>query len=587
MRSRSRARRWWRSRQHNHHVSSHVEQIKEKLGIVDVVGSYVQLEKAGANFKAKCPFHNEKSPSFFVSPTRNTYYCFGCGAKGDIISFVQEFEGLDFIGALRILAKRAGVELVRENPQVRTERERMYLAMEHATLFYQRQLQGNPAALEYLKKRGLSEESVKEWRLGYAPNDWRALSAYMAGKKFSVAEIEKVGLAKRSEKNPNEAYDRFRGRVMFPIMDGSGRVVAFSGRQFESDGTEAKYLNSPETPLFEKSHILYGYDRAKLDIRRKGFAILVEGQMDLLMSHQVGWTNAVATSGTALTADHIVILRRLADKLVIAYDGDAAGQGAAARGWQLALAQGFEVSIAVLPDGKDPADLALQDPAAYGKVIESARHIVDVELDRIMKGVADDRERAKAIEKELLPYVATVESLAETAHFVGKIAHRSGIKEDIVWDIVRNLRSKSPKGDSSQGSGIGKPKRSRRESLARSLLGIVYWIERQNKGLDIRVRAGSIIGNAEFAALDAAMEPFRDELMFEAEASNHDESTLASYADELASGIREEALRDEFAEAMRKLQDAERDKDSDAAHKLLKRCQEITEELSNLKKRYV
>ena len=207
-------------------MSSHVEQIKEKLGIADVIGTYLPLEKAGANLKAKCPFHNEKSASFFVSPDRNSYYCFGCGAKGDIFTFVQEFEGLDFIGALRVLAKRAGVELTRENPTVRTEREKLYLACEYATLFYERQLKNRSDVQEYLRGRGLSDESIKTWRVGYAPSDWQTLSDYLKSKNISEITIKNAGLSKEAENSSAggsaRSYDRFRGRVMFPISDPSG-----------------------------------------------------------------------------------------------------------------------------------------------------------------------------------------------------------------------------------------------------------------------------------------------------------------------------------------------------------------------------
>lgn len=571
-------------------MSSHVEQIKSKLGIVDVVGSYVELEKAGMNFKAKCPFHNEKSPSFFVSPARNSYYCFGCGAKGDIFSFVQEFEGLDFVGALRVLAKRAGVELTRENPTIRTERERQYLAMEHATLFYQRQLQNNKQALEYLKKRGLTDETIKEWRLGFSLVDWRTLFTYLTTKKLSVQDMEKVGLVKKSEKSDGSYYDRFRGRIMFPIFDSSGRVVAFSGRQFLDDGTQAKYLNSPETPLFEKSKILYGFDRAKLNIRRQDYSLLVEGQMDLLMSHQAGFSNAVASSGTALTTEHLEIMRRLSNKIVIAYDGDDAGGAAAARGWQLALALGMDIKIATLPAGKDPADLILENPQHFSDAIKNARHIIEVELERIMKSDLEEREKKIKIEKELLPLVADVQSLAEQSHFISDIAYKSGIKEDIVWDIVR----KAGKG-SLYKSGVAqpafKPARKallRKEGLARLIFGLIFWQERNPgtvaSGLDIRQKIGIILGTETVAQFERSFDSTKDDLIFEAEAYYADSEHIAKHAEELILNLKEELLREEFSETMRKLHVAERERDNEKTLALLKRCQDLSLELRNLTK---
>jgi DNA primase len=576
-------------------MSSHVEQIKNKLGIVDVIGSYIELEKAGANYKAKCPFHNEKSPSFFVSPARNSYYCFGCAAKGDIFTFVQEFEGLDFVGALRVLAKRAGIELKRENPTVRTERERLYLTMEHATLFYQRQLQNNPEALAYLKKRGLTDETIKEWRLGFSSVDWRTLFAYLTSKKVSSMDMEKVGLIKKPARPDDSGrsggsekyYDRFRGRIMFPIFDSSGRVVAFSGRQFLDDGTQAKYLNSPETPLFEKSKILYGFDRAKLNIRKQNFSLLVEGQMDLLMSHQTGFTNAVASSGTALTTEHLEILRRLSNKIVIAYDGDDAGGAAATRGWQLALNLGMDVKIASLPEGKDPADVALENKAQFEEAIKHARHIIDVELDKLLKAKIEERERKIRIEKELLPMVASLESLAEKSHFISEISYKAGMKEDILWDIVRKAsKSSLYQAGVKPDSTVEKQAKIRKDGLARMLFGLMFWFDQtktaETSALDIRQKIGTIIDTDTVARFERSYEPFKDDLIFEAEAYHAESKDISRHIDELIRSFKEELLREEFSETMYKLQVAERDKDDTKTLELLKRCQELSLELRSL-----
>lgn len=567
-------------------MSSHVEQIKEKLGIADVVGSYLTLEKAGANFKAKCPFHNEKSPSFFISPVRGSYYCFGCGAKGDVISFVQEFEGLDFMGALRVLAKRAGIELRRESTAVRTERERLYLVMEHATLYFQRALATRKDVKDYLAKRGLTDATVREWRLGFAPLEWRALSGYLKTKGIQDADMERVGLTKKSEKNQSDSYDRFRGRIMFPIFDSSGRVVAFSGRQFESDGTEAKYLNSPETQLFEKSKILYGYDRAKLDIRRQDFSLLVEGQMDLLMSHQAGFTNTVASSGTALTADQLEILRRLSRNLVIAYDGDAAGNAAGRRGFELALAAGFDVKIVVMPKGKDPADLVREDPTAFSSAIKNAQHIIDVELAKIVNEESDDRKRGVRIERELLPLLARLDSAIEKSHFISKIAHAAKIKESAVAEEVRK-REKSSLHEG-EGQGIlpqARKVNSRKTSLERLILGIILWqkglAESAIDQLDISEKLCNIVGKERYDILGTEAGT-KDELIFEAEFSYGKSEKLKENIEELLTSLREEKIREELSEAMRALQKAERDKDTDAILRLLARCQELSLELTKL-----
>src|SRR3989338_9816751 len=282
-------------------MNSPVDKIKERLSIEDVVSSYIKLEKAGANLKARCPFHNEKTPSFFVSPNRESYYCFGCGASGDIFTFVEEFEGLDFKGENNLLSERGGISLEiysRETKETKNDKERIYRIMEEATEFFEGNLGENEQAQEYLKSRGLEDKTIKDFRIGYAILDCRKLYEYLRSKNFTDNEIEKAGLAKKTEKG---MYDRFRGRIIFPISDSSGRVIAFSGRIFIDDEKSAKYLNSPDTPIFSKSMVLYGLDKGKASIRKNNFSILVEGQMDLVLSHQAGYKNTVATSGTALS----------------------------------------------------------------------------------------------------------------------------------------------------------------------------------------------------------------------------------------------------------------------------------------------
>ncbi|HQO70878.1 MAG TPA: DNA primase [Candidatus Paceibacterota bacterium] len=293
-------------------MNSSVQKIKERLSIVDVVSSYISLEKAGKNYKAKCPFHNEKTPSFFVSPDRGTYYCFGCNAKGDIFSFVEKFEGTDFLGALKILADRAGVDLEEYKNKNKDKTELYYEIMEEATIFFEDNLKAKLEARSYLLSRGLNDQSIEKFRIGFAPDSWSSLINHLKKKDFKTEDILAVGLIKKKDtpdqtQKEDHYYDRFRSRIMFPISDSAGRIIAFSGRIFgqsedSKDGiVNAKYLNSPETPLFNKSSVLFGLDKAKSSIRNLGYSIVVEGQMDLILSHQSGFTNTVAVSGTAFT----------------------------------------------------------------------------------------------------------------------------------------------------------------------------------------------------------------------------------------------------------------------------------------------
>jgi DNA primase len=321
-------------------MSTPVEDIKSRLDIVELIGSYLRLQKAGANFKANCPFHNEKTPSFVVSPSRQIWHCFGCSKGGDIFKFVMDIEGYDFPESLRYLADKAGVEVKREDPALKSERNRLLAVMEEATKFFESNSaigllskQNNP--IVYLQGRGLTAETIKEFRLGYAPDEWRSLFNHLIAKSFTPADIVKAGLAienKASSARNQSYYDRFRGRIIFPIFDYNGRVVAFGGRIYPEKKDAAKYVNSPETLLYQKSKILYGLNKSKAEILREGSCVVVEGYTDMIMSWQAGVKNVVASSGTAFTVLQLNILHRLCDKLYAAFDMDLAGTEASRRG---------------------------------------------------------------------------------------------------------------------------------------------------------------------------------------------------------------------------------------------------------------
>jgi len=423
-------------------LASTVEQIKERLTILDVVGMYIKVEKAGVNFKARCPFHHEKSPSFFLSPSRNTFYCFGCGAKGDIFEFVERFEGLDFLGSMKLLAEKAGVTISNERGDGGDEKKLLFEVLELATIFFEQNLEENEKAQAYLTERGLTEETIKKFRLGYAPASWRALSEHLVSKGVDLAIIEKAGLSKPGN---HGAYDRFRGRIMFPIQDGSGRVVAYSGRIFdttlEGEGvTPAKYVNSPETPLFHKSHILYGFDKAKEGIRKWTFAIVVEGQMDLLMSHQAGFTNTVALSGTALTEEQLTLLGRLTERLVLALDADVAGLSASGKSASLSLSKGFDVKVALLLGGKDPAEIVKEDPEHYKNNIRGAKHIIEFYLEVLKDKNPDPRSYKLSVTKAVLPFVLLVQNAVDRAHFIGVVALHMGVPQRAIEEELMKLR---------------------------------------------------------------------------------------------------------------------------------------------------
>ncbi len=428
-------------------MDSQVQEIKDKLNITEVLGQYVQLHKAGRTFTARCPFHKEKTPSFHVSPERGTYICFGCGERGDVFSFVQKMESIDFPTALKQLAERAGVVLKQYKGPVESvdkdKEERLREACEAATAFFESTLAARPDVQEYLTKRGVHEESKKIWRLGYAPATWHAVSEYLATLGFSKDEIVEAGLAARSEKKPGDIYDRFRGRIMFPICDPLGRVIAFSGRYFEKvegsreEGEPAKYVNSPETELFKKSKILYGFDKAKNAIRKADCMLLVEGQFDLVLAHQSGLPFTVALSGTALTQDHIALLGRLSKRLVLALDADQAGLRSGLKSTAMAFAAGFDVKIPTFPEGKDPADIAKEDPEALRVAVRQSKTAIEFFLDVLRATLpqgrqGDERVYKKVIEAQVLPLIAALQSRIDQAHFIRIVAERLRVPEEAV-----------------------------------------------------------------------------------------------------------------------------------------------------------
>src|SRR3989344_5424826 len=580
-------------------MSNTVEQIKQRLGIVDVVEAYLKLERAGGALKAKCPFHNEKTPSFFVSPDRGTYYCFGCGAKGDIFEFVERFEGLDFVGALKVLAAKAGVEITREKPKAKSEKDRLYAAMEEAMEFYKRELARNSEAKNYLLARGLSEKTIGEFDLGYAPLEWRSVSIHLNKKGWSDAELVKAGLIKMKDtEGPSGSshYDRFRGRVMFPLFDTGGRVIAFSGRILNDDGKSAKYLNSPQTPLFDKSNVLYGLDKAKIEIRRLNFSILVEGQMDLLMSHQAGFRNTVASSGTALTdnlsagenmVNNLGLVRRLSTNIIFALDGDPAGITAAIRGAQIALSLGMDVKIAPLPSGVDPADFLKEKPKEWKEVVKRSQHVVDFALDNAIEAAGvDSRKRAKEVRAKVLPLIASVEGKMEQAHFVSKVREKTGLNEEAIWEDLRKVTRKElvPEAPVSAKKEIF-----RKDSIVQRIFAIYFWQQGIEKpSIDPEALEGkliAIVGEEEEKKIRALYEPAASELIFQAELMYKNRERLSKDAEELLENFEAEYVRDEFAQVTRELGAAERGKDDEKAQVLLARCQELSKRLEKLSKR--
>src|SRR3989344_4080733 len=429
-------------------MDSQVQEIKERINIVEVVGAYVQLRRAGRTYSGKCPFHKERTPSFHVSAERGTYKCFGCGEGGDVFSFLQKMDGIDFPTALKQLAEKAGVKLEsrgfrQKSVQEKGREERLRECCGVASTFFEKELKKRKEVGEYLRTRGVKDETATLWRLGYAPAQWEDLSTHLLAAGFSKEEVVEAGLAVKSEKKQGEIFDRFRGRIMFPIFENGGAVVAFSGRFFEKvrgqkDDTEpAKYINSPETLVFKKSHTLYGLDRARGAIRKADCILLVEGQFDLVLAHQSGLPFTVALSGTALTPEHLSILGRLSKRLVLALDADQAGLRSGLKSALMAIRHGFEVKVPSFPEGKDPADLGAQNPELLKAAIRASKSAVEFFLDALRTGMRDERTYERHVELSVLPLIAAMQSQIEQAHFIRIVAARLHAPEDAVRGEVK------------------------------------------------------------------------------------------------------------------------------------------------------
>ncbi len=448
-----------------------IEQIKSRINIVDLLREYIELKKAGANWKALCPFHSEKTPSFMASEDKQIWHCFGCNEGGDIFGFVMRMEGVDFPEALRLLAKKAGVELARRDPAENSQKTKLMDILDAAAGFYSGELIKSPVAMEYIKKRELEDETVKKFRLGFAPQSWDSLLKFLQTKNFAPRDIALAGLL--IEKDGGGFYDRFRGRVMFPIFNHYGNIVGFTARvlpQFD-DGKSGKYINTPETSAYKKSEVFYGLNFAKQEIKKEGRVIVVEGNMDVIALHQAGAANVVATSGTALTNEQLNLLRRYTDNVVVCFDADAAGIQAALRGIDLALSHGFNVRVFEMPKNesgepvaKDPDELIRKFPELWRKSVNSTKHIVEFYIDaNIARHNLGDPHETADFCKIILNQISKIKNSVERSLWIKKLADVSGAPE-------RDLRGmvSAPK---SAGRPVANPTA---ESSAEPRIGLKY-----------------------------------------------------------------------------------------------------------------
>ncbi len=432
-----------------------IEEIKNRLDIVDFISGYIKLQKAGRNYKAACPFHSETSPSFMVSPERQLWRCFGCNRGGSIFDFVMEMEGVEFGDALRILAQRAGIELKKTNPelakQLNTERNRLYQICQLANQFFIKQLeagQNGQAMKKYLAERGINQATIQEWEIGYAPQGWRSLKEFLNSRGYPDSEIEKAGLAIKSEKSnlANPYYDRFRDRIIFPITDINGQIVGFTGRENPNQPNQnmGKYINTPNTLIYDKSKIIYGLDKAKLAIRKNDGCILMEGQMDVIIARQEGFENAVASSGTAFSEQQLKTIKRYTNNLAMAFDMDLAGETATKKVIDLALAYGFNARVISLPAQKDPADLISQNKQKWQKAVKSAKHLMEYYLETALANSNPaTAEGKKAIANQVLPMIKKISNQVEQAHWLQILSNRLQTPESALSQELAKIQENS------------------------------------------------------------------------------------------------------------------------------------------------
>ncbi len=439
-----------------------ISEVKQKMDIVEVISDYIALQKAGRNFKALCPFHSEKHPSFFVFPEQQTWHCFGaCGTGGDVFSFLMKKEGIDFGQALRLLAQRAGITLI--SPAISRsaedkKRERLFQINEATAEYYHHLLLNTKAgepARAYLSKRKITPETMEKFRLGFSPDSWEALKKFLMSKGYEERELFEVGLIIEKEGGGN--YDRFRNRLMFPICDIQGRVTGFGARVL--DESLPKYINSPQTPIFDKSGNLYGIDQAKLAARQKNLVIIVEGYMDVLRAHQHGWQNVVASMGTSVTEKQVAIVKRSSKNIALSLDADAAGEEATLRSAEVLIDSlekkvtpiptwsglvkyenilNAEIKVIPLPQGKDPDKVIDESPDLWQNLVEQALPMLDFAFETIISKIDFNKAKDKSLAiQKLLPLVYEIKDPVRQAHYVQKLARRLTISESILAATLR------------------------------------------------------------------------------------------------------------------------------------------------------
>ena len=426
---------------------SSLQDIKDRLNIADVISGYIQLKKAGVNYKAPCPFHHEKSPSLVISPQKQIWHCFGCGEGGDVFGFVMKYENLEFKDALKVLAEKAGVKLQSfrpENKHQQDEKELLLRINDFAARYYHQVLTKDNRglnAMEYLKNRGLNPQTIERWQIGFAPDDFHALEQALVKKNVAPNDLIKAGVSSKNDRG--QMYDRFRGRITFPIFNYFGETVGFSARILKDSPNAAKYVNSPETAIYNKSKTLFGLNFAKDSIRKKDEMILVEGQMDCISLHQSGFENVVASSGTAYneSASDFTSARRLTNNVKLCFDSDSAGQMALRKTGEMLLKQGFKVKVIELKVAKDPDELVKKSPGLWEKTSNEAERFLDFFINSAEKNFpADKIDQLNYLTTHVIPLLVFIEDPLELGHYIQKVSKQYDASEKDIRDLLKGIK---------------------------------------------------------------------------------------------------------------------------------------------------
>lgn len=564
-------------------MSDTTQLVKEKLDLADFLRQYVKLTPAGKNLKGLCPFHKEKTPSFMVSPERQMWHCFGsCGEGGDIFKFVMKYENLEFFDALKMLAEKAGIDLRQYGNPDQKRHNILYEINNAAKDFFKKSF--TPEAAAYLKERGLKKETIEEFEIGFAANTRDGLTGYLLKKGFQVQEIERAGLAFKTERGTY--WDRFRNRIMFPLYNQFGKVLAFTGRIMPGETADVgKYVNSPETPIFSKSKLMFGLHKSKNFIRENKSAVLCEGQMDLIMMWQDGIKNAVAVSGTALTNDHLKLLKRLADNLVLVFDSDEAGQQATERAIDLANAEDFTAKIVVMPLGhsptgeaqKDPADVVREQSGMMAKYLGAALPVMEYYLQKYLAvsgkrsglEISDVKKNIRVV----LSKIKNIYSPVERAHWLKELEKRTGVAERHLEEEMGKLETADDKLEISKGNfDPVVPKRTRKEIISDRLLTLVTVKPELGPRLDVHKEYLPVV-----ALEDGGLASLRASL-----AAPEEPEKISQEFEGLLRQLKLEHYKEKRQEFLQLIRTAETTKDEAGLNRVLREFDNLNKEMQNL-----